>query len=124
MKYTQAAAALAGTLVALGSATPAFAQHDAGHGMAESPQVAAAQDQQEQAGEVTGRQVAQLMDLATPRKLLAEVKSEVDGLQLREEAVARRVHPAGQGAVPAPGALIGGLTAGGGPIGVPIDSLG
>jgi hypothetical protein len=121
MKYTQATAALAGTLVALGSATPAFAQHSGDHAMPGSAQVAEAHTE---ASEVSAQQMQQLKDLATPQKFLADVKSNVDGLQAKEEAAARGVHPGGPGAVPAPAALLGGLTAGGGPIGVPLDSLG
>lgn len=120
MKYTQATAALAGTLVALGSATPAFAHHDGDHAMPGAAQVAQAQTE---AGDITAQQMQQLKDLATPQKFLADVKSNVDGLQAKEEAAARGVHPAGPGAVPAPGALLGGLAANGGPVGVPLDSL-
>ncbi|WP_433546240.1 hypothetical protein ACQPZG_14855 [Streptomyces sp. CA-294286] len=120
MKYTQATAALAGTLVALGSATPAFAHHDTGQGMPESAQVA---EGRAQLDEMTGRQLQQVADLLTPQKLLADLKSNVDGQYLRQEAAARAVHPGGPNAVPAPGALLGGLAAGGGPVGIPLDSL-
>ncbi|MFF0745772.1 hypothetical protein ACFYVL_35820 [Streptomyces sp. NPDC004111] len=119
MKYTQATAALAGTLVALGSATPAFAQHEA-HSAPGATQVAAGQAR---ADEVNAQQLKQLKNLTDPQKFLSDVKANVDGLQAKEEAAARAVHPGGAGAVPAPAALLGGLTAGGGPIGVPLDSL-
>jgi hypothetical protein len=121
MKYTHATAALAGTLAALGSATPAFAHHDTGHDLPRPVQVAEAQAQMDA---VQADQMKQLTDVATPQKFLGDVKSNVDGLQLKEEAAARKVHPGGPNAVPAPGALLGGLAAGGGPIGVPLDSLG
>ncbi|MFJ6700940.1 hypothetical protein ACIQM4_33495 [Streptomyces sp. NPDC091272] len=121
MKYMQATAALAGTFVALGSATPAFAQHDGDHAMPGATQVATAQSQAEA---VSTHQVRQLLNVATPQKLLSDLKSNVDGMQLREEAAARSVHPGGPGAVPAPSALIGGLAAGGGPIGIPLNTLG
>ncbi|MFI5802034.1 hypothetical protein [Streptomyces sp. NPDC051561] len=121
MKYTHATAALAGTLVALGSAAPAFAHHDTGHDVPQSVQAA---DAQAQLDAVNADQMKQLTDVATPQKFLSDVKSNVDGLQLREEAAARQVHPGGPNAVPAPGALLGGLAAGGGPVGVPLDSLG
>ncbi|MGW7416689.1 hypothetical protein [Streptomyces sp. NPDC054863] len=120
MKYMQATAALAGTFVALGSATPAFAHHDGDHAMPGSEQVAAAQSR---ADAVNAQQLQQLTDIANPPKFLAGIKSRVDDLQLKEEAAARRVHPGGPGAVPAPGALLGGLTAGGGPVGVPVADL-
>ncbi|MEU8891703.1 hypothetical protein [Streptomyces sp. NPDC048442] len=120
MKYMQATAALAGTFVALGSATPAFAHHAGDHAMPGSAQVAG---EQSQADEVNAQQVKRLTDVLTPQKFVGDVKSQVDGMQLREEAAAGRVHPAGPGAVPAPGALLGGLAAGGGPIGVPVADL-
>ncbi|MFI0982657.1 hypothetical protein ACH4SP_37315 [Streptomyces sp. NPDC021093] len=120
MKYMQATAALAGTFVALGSATPAFAHHDGDHAMPGSEQVAAAQSK---ADEVTAQQMQKLTDLTTPQKFLAGVKSQVDDMQLRQEAAAARVHPGGPGAMPAPGALLGGLTAGGGPVGVPVGDV-
>ncbi|MFD3516832.1 hypothetical protein [Streptomyces sp. NPDC058657] len=121
MKYTQATAALAGTLVALGSATPAFAVHDTDQGMAETSQVAEAQTQVE---ELTSQQVRQVTEFLSPQKLLSEVKTKVDNQQLRTESAATAVHPGGAGYVPAPAALIGGLAAGGGPIGIPLDGLG
>ncbi len=120
MKYTHATAALAGTLAVLGSAAPAFAHHDTGRDLPRAAQIAEAQAQLDA---VQADQMKQLTDLATPQKLLGDVKSNVDGLQLKEEATARQVHPGGPNAVPAPGALLGGLTAGGGPVGVPLDAL-
>ncbi|MFJ2742714.1 hypothetical protein ACIO3O_23965 [Streptomyces sp. NPDC087440] len=121
MKYTHATAVLAGTLAALGTATPAFAHHDASHDQSKAVRVAEAQAQIDA---VHADQMKQLTEVATPQKFLGDVKAKVDDLQLKEESAARKVHPGGPNAVPAPGALLGGLAAGGGPVGVPLDSLG